>query len=496
MTLMGEILRECNNMQSSISVNQDNTFAVHNANCGQVAVKALSSLANIFARSPPDLFNMLLAQQLPSILCDCITPDSSNMRRQDGGGEYKKEYPGFPFLHSTNVRVIHTLAVLLLSSHNAVYPMPLEKALHQQQRKRSIGIAVPANEDKTSDNSPIDFESASTHVMLRQRVCRLLGEKLTDRNCKKLNTILDLLYETFSPRLSNYLPDRLNGDTPIGEEIYSVFCLRVDILTLLIHVSYFFGRYACLSICQYRNGSIVSALINSLGSDELMLGNATESSQKRLLYCIGHGKALSLQLLRYFCMYSTLLEAQVVASVNACKQLLQDDMSVGDKKIISCTFSLLACVYKFALTKMEIAVTATDTSITSKAREILFLVEKSAMMPRILDSMSELLSYLFTASEKESRINDASDGIWTGVRYSFGAESQRNKPQTKADTTFWVLGYEFGVRQHGMLDGVLELLSLLVESRNEDIQRFFRESQGISFSEMICQQIHCTVSIC
>jgi hypothetical protein len=68
---------------------------------------------------------------------------------------------------------------------------------------------------------------------------------------------------------------------------------------------------------------------------------------------------------------------------------------------------------------------------------------------------------------------------------------------TKGDPRFWVLGHEFGLRQHGMLDGVLELLSLIgasAEFRDDSLRAFMTGSMAMSLAEMICQQIQCAVS--
>ena len=505
-TLAGEVLKECNNLRSEFATESheksSTTAALDTTSNNQVSLNTLSSLAKVFASSSPDLFNMLLAQQLPSILCDSIFVDSTSTSKTHRQKEAASQQPwsGFAFLKTVNARVVHTLSVLLRSSHNAVYPTPLESAMQQRQRKRSSSVA---DQNDPQPPAPIDFESASTHVMLRQRVCRLLGERLTDRNCKKLNAVLEILFQTFSPRLSSFTSERPTshrGDKlshPVKEDdVYNVFLLRADTLTLLIHVSYFFGRYVCLSICQYHSGSVVSALINSIGVDEAMLGASSEVRQRQLMHCIGHAKALSLQLLRYLCMYSTLQESHLLASVNACVECFNDDLNTGDKKVSGCALSLLACIYKFSAPASEL--TAAGNQNSMKARSLLAYVERTVVSSKVLDVIVDLLSYLFTSSEKESRIEQCNTDMWNIVRYTFGNnDSQASKMFTKGDPRFWVLGYEFGLRQHGMLDGVLELLSLIgasAEARDDSLRGFMTGPLAMSLAEMICQQIQCAVS--
>ena len=512
-TLVGEVLKECNNLRSDHSTTthdkSSTTLASESASTNQVSLNALSSLAKVFASSSPDLFNMLLAQQLPSILCESIfvdnsSPSKTHLQQRQKDANQQASSPGFAFVKTVNARVVHTLSVLLQSSHNAVYPTPLETVMLQRQRKRPSSAA---DQNDPRPSVPIDFEGASTHVMLRQRVCRLLGERFTDRNCKKLNAVLDMLFETFSPRLSSLAiektPSHRSNKTPHPVEesdVYNVFLLRADVLTVLIHVSYFFGRYVCLSICQYFNGSVVSALINSIGADEAMLGTSSEAHQRQLMQCIGHTKALSLQLLRYLCMYSTLQESHLLASVNACVECFNDDMNTGDKKISGCALSLLACIYKFSMLKVEVAsdFSTAGNQSSMKVRSLLSYIERTLVSSKVLDVIVDLLSYLFTSSEKESRIEQSKTDLWNNASYSFGNnESQAGKPCTKGDARFWVLGSEFGLRQHGMLDGVLELLSLIgasAESRDDDLRRFMTGSLAMSLAEMICQQIQCTVS--
>lgn len=278
--------------------------------------------------------------------------------------------------------------------------------------------------------------------------------------------------------------------------MYNLFLLRVDALTLLIHVSYFFGRYVCLSICQFHNGSVISALINSIGADEAMLGASSEVRQRQLMHCIGHAKALSLQLLRYLCMYSTLQESHLLASVNACVECFNDDLNTGDKKVSGCALSLLACIYKFSVSSSELNAAGNQHSM--KTRSLLAYVERTVVSSKVLDVIVDLLSYLFTSSEKESRIEQSNVDMWNIVRYTFGNnDSQSSKLFTKGDPRFWVLGHEFGLRQHGMLDGVLELLSLVgasAESRDDSLRVFMTGSMAMSLAEMICQQIQCAVS--
>ena len=220
-TVLSEVLKESVYLDTSLNT----------------STRALKSICFMMSSAPIDLFNMLLAQQLPSVLCDCM---STNKRRS-----IVSSLTDVTTIF--NAEVIHTISILLHSS-NVTFevntPMPLELIL-----------------EKSMSSANINFETLSSQVILRQRVARLITERLTEFAGQKLNIVLNLFLYTCESQFTSQLGENQNS-TGSNDSIEQINSMRLDILIVLAHITTFSGRYLCTSIARYNNCSVLPAIFN------------------------------------------------------------------------------------------------------------------------------------------------------------------------------------------------------------------------------------------
>ena len=121
---------------SCLSTMLTNSSTLDFSRSKQLQRQCLRTLGIIITSSPPSTFSMLFAQQLPSILCQCLDPGHEfNVRLMSPrpGATGRTELLGFGVGNrlTTFAYCVHTLAVLLhtVSTQWGNIPFPLEVVL-------------------------------------------------------------------------------------------------------------------------------------------------------------------------------------------------------------------------------------------------------------------------------------------------------------------------------------------------------------------------------
>ena len=116
------------------------------------------------------MFNMLIVQQVPSAFSECLITNSEINAIAIKG-------PSKQILQHISMDAIAGLAVMV----------------HTEGKQWRLPVATPLESVFIGDSHGIDFEGISERTMLRQRICRLIAEKLIEGVDNRLQAVLDLL---------------------------------------------------------------------------------------------------------------------------------------------------------------------------------------------------------------------------------------------------------------------------------------------------------------
>lgn len=432
--------------------------------------QSLRSLGAVISTSPPEMFSMLFAQQLPSVLCECLETGEEGSSRHGGTSGSGTSPETFRQRDTSHIALslaycVHTLALLLHTVNPSwgVIPHALELILVPSS---AAAIGMEGNVD---DGSIYSVHGAGK-ISLRERVCRLVSEGLVEGSGGRLFALLSLLNyvctatsdSSSKKNVSSRTGDEDSGwplDFSIIENEISVF--RSATLRILAHVSAVGGRNICSDIATEENHLCPKALVQFLNAQNLLLMNREKYSItdfNKLADSFSHG--LSLTTLGNLMRCESFPFALVRDCVSGALCTLQNS---DDLRVISAAAGLLSSVMSTLLSgccEPQLKSNRGDEFASDTFRmydstgqsSYLSVEQKLSLVHKIcigvlgnhdtLSSLHNLLSFVLIGNSDDEIVVD-DDGPTT----------------LKTDPSLWLMGNEFGMRTLGLLDGTLLLMA-------------------------------------
>lgn len=434
---------------------------------GSVLLQTLMSLNTLLSHASLSTFNMIVAQQIPSLVCDSAIDKVHALYKHVVAEATAGKHTG-----SGSNRVSVMKGLLLHLAH--AYSLLLSPTTTPSW---GIHCPIPCGIDSTSSGSSQDqsseFDAHSSQVMLRLRVCRGMTDKLCQdddgrRDRSGLHKLLLLTCELFSEGNNNNTLYRSLSDQLLA-------FTRTDLINTLLHLTELNGRSFCAAISSYDNGRMIDCLMKqmkAISSGSSGYDHPQDEDAVRSSMCL-------LVLTRLLASQS--LTGDAVVSITRIVVTSAEQMSrrqarapvdhrhyhhscIGDswsKQMYAC-FDWLAEV-----TRTLIRVSETHNELTQETqRQLLALVNRLA-------SDERFVMYLVRVLEAFSKHPHPSEGDQHQLppsscypRVQFTHLAQYGYPSVifvwnslSSSSTASVMGGEFGVRLHGCLDGLCELIS-------------------------------------
>jgi hypothetical protein len=439
---------------------------------GSVLLQTLLSLNTLLSHASLSTFNMIVAQQIPSLVCDSVIDKIHALYKHAVSEATAGKHTG-----SGSNRVSVMKGLLLHLAH--AYSLLLSPTTTPSW---GIHCPIPGGIDSTyitstSSGSSRDhssqFDTHSSQVMLRLRVCRSMTDKLCQdddgRDRSGLHKLLLLTCELFSEGSSNNTLYRSQSDQLLA-------FTRTDLINTLLHLTELNGRSFCAAVSSYDNGRMIDCLMKQLKAISSSSGNdhPQDEDAVRSSMCL-------LVLTRLLASQS--LTGDAVVSITRIVVTSAEQMSrrqaiapvdhrhhhhscIGEswsKQMYAC-FDWLAEV-----TRTLMRVSDTHNELTQETqRQLLALVDR-------LISDERFVKYLVGVLEAFSKHphphphpsgGDQQPPPSCYPRVQFTHLAQYGYPSVvfvwnslSSSSAASMMGGEFGVRLHGCLDGLCELIS-------------------------------------
>jgi len=394
--------------------------------CNDLVNLVLHIFGDLIVTASPEFLNLLLAQHLPTVLCDCVQ-ESSNR----------------DLLTSTSSSAIRTLSVLLHPTGlqwntGSMSILPLERVLLSGSNE--VGQA----------SLSVDGYPSSNRSTMRQRVGKLVGDNFLDANAFRLEITLHIFVDAHAAIcVSNSL---------VQEQGLSD--LLSCILKTFLHVSFASGHYFCGIIASHSDGVVVKLLL--------------EIASGKLIFLNSQGLAFALlkQLILSCCISADHLHQ----AVGLCIQVACE---TEDVKVSALTIGILGSVLDSIKSDKAILQAGDDTrdvfTLNINAKECTILKEEILNASKTQETTEIIYGLLTFLSKKSVLKQDAANVTDIG---NIGETIK-----SCADPSLWLLGTEYGARQEGVLDCVLHLVAVVSEQQLE----FTKSHTGISLVSLICK---------
>jgi len=366
--------------------------------------QVLHILSDLIDTASPEVLNLLLAQHLPTVLCDCIQDDSD----------------GDP-LTSASFCAIRALSLLLHPSGQqwntgSMSILPLERVL------------LTGSNEISQASLSVDGYPSTNRSTMRQRVGKLVGDIFLDANANRLDIVLRRFVNVHAA---------LCASNPLAREkslSASLSCL----LKTFLHVSFAAGQHFCGMIASHCSGVIVKLLLDIASGQPLFI-----KSQ-------GLAFALLSQLILSRCIVADHLQQTTRLCIRvACE--------TEDVKVSAITIGILGVILDCI--NSDHAFQTGDDHREAAVLLIINAKECTDLREEILNATQsqeiiEIIYGLLTFLSKNSVIKRDTAKIDGAIK-------------SCADSSMWLLGTEYGARQAGILDCVMHLLAVLSEQQLE-----------------------------
>eukprot|EP01038_Epipyxis_sp_PR26KG_P006132 gene6132-8455_t len=459
-TLLSNILKDSLQVKSYPTNVIISTVTEHSLNC----------LYFILKNSSQELYNMLLAQSIPSAICDCLVLQSSSVDQAR--------------LNSIALQSIKCLSILLHSSEKMcpyISPMPLECILQ-----------------KKSEELTINFELSSAHTMTRQRITRLISDKFLESASIRLSSALTHLI--FS------LQQLLNHNNSIDHSsLLWMWSNLLESLRLCYHITFFGTRYICMSITNYQNCKIISLLLRllqSMHNYEQMpqTDDEVNDNNNHVVTLMNQSKALSLLILRNLIATKSFafdhLKSCCEIGIHCC--INYDDLTI--QKASFAMLATIASLVRDAMTHSDTHVndnTLNDEADVSETDNDIF-----DPIHLKLEEISLLWGFLIKMGLSKDVLLSLKNSLFVNkINIKNISKSLLSNESTRANPLEWIVGCEFGMRQHGLLDGPISFIATVssiisynnittLANNNKIIANFLLSDDSVMIAQLICRNLH------
>jgi len=490
-TLLSDMLKNCRGYDSSTDLRE------------RISKQVILSAHSVLTAAPLDMFNMLVAQQLPSTLCDFLHSGVISSRSAShagtgaraGGQERQGRCSGVQLLSQSPVLV--PLALVCLVSPSA-------------QLEWTRASPLPLGGAVRKDAEPVDFERSSSHLMLRQRICSAINDKLCDGSRHLLENLLYIFTEMCS----------VSQTTIASQDRSAAMSVRNSILVILLYLTSGESGAAktlCASVVRYESGAVIRCLLSCLEATEAVPASAGNKESVegeeglQLLEVVAHYHSCCLRILSNLVSNEVLKYAHLIEITNVTIQCcVSTSCSQYNASKISAGFALLGELYglvRFISARASASATTVDEGLgggggcdgddsmhhsdshgvhpqskvdVSDSRKLLAMISKAAVATQVLQALKDVLAHFVKRG--------ASDPVNKG----------ENGPQASNahGSSAIMVGSEYGVRTSGQLDGLCNCLSVIAtaivspqEAAFAESRAFFQSDTAIHLYELLCRLI-------
>lgn len=403
-----------------------------------VPKQCLETLAEVLQGAPLEMFNLLIAQQVPAILCECLVSPRrpSSAGNQYNGGVKDRAQSG---LLGAVPRVLR----LFLSppsslAWTAASLMPLAGY--------AKGAVAPTR---------IDFDRCSTLVALRSRVCRTISEHLSDGSAQLLHAMLFFFTEVCMPSTHQIAST-------------ATAAVRRDLLTILLHVTSLNGANLSSAIAQYENGAVVICLVNLLqGESHGDHGSAQADSTNESCICIA--------ILRNLLQEKALTYGQLVEFTSCVLHSGSSSAGSADpsRAVSLASLAALGDICHSLLLQQRASQRAVHGQSRHGAHRSSHHLDAS--------ECDKLLTTIHRSALSASTIRNVVDILSECLAVREPGDASPLQPPVR------VCGSECGVRCSGLLDGLCAFLAAVAASTAEVNESNFMNSAGaLKIVELLC----------
>jgi len=403
---------------------------------GSVLMQTLQSLNTLLSHASLSTFNMIVAQQIPSLVCASVIDKVYAL--------YKHAAVEATAGNHTGSKVGVMKGLLLNLAH--AYSLLLSPTTTPSW---GIHCPIPGGIGSTSSQD-YKFETYSSQVMLRLRVCRGMTDKLchddtSDKLCSSgLHKLLLLTCELFSDdnALCHCLPDQF------------LAFIRTDLINTLLHLTELNGKSFCAAISDYNNGRMVDCLMKQLKGISSTRSHSEEAVRSSMSVLVLTRLLASQSLTGDTVVGITSVVVTSVEQMSRRTSIATADDHCTWSKMFAC-FDWLA---ELTRTLIRLSDTHNERTHEEERQQLLSLVERLTGDDRFV----EYLVRVFQVHSKH-RLSDGealpesypSVQFTNLAQYGFSSVYVWNSLESTAS----VMGCEFGVRLHGCLDGLCELIA-------------------------------------
>ena len=436
---------------------------------------ALTALTSVLQAAPVEMYNLLLAQQGPAVLCDCLLPvRQSSSKNAVSSSVTSKSVPfgstSVPLSQRLLAAVPHTLCLFL---DPALSTLGVESA-----------CPMPLVNLKGNGN---DSEQSSALVMLRVRVNRMVAERLMEGGARLLHALLFLFTEICVQSTNSTSGNANTRNTASNNN--SALLVRSDLLTLLLHLTSSASGSFMTEVAQYENGAVLLCLLNILQQDSRNNSSGVSGTKEDCTVMLILKNFIAAQVLGYGQLQeltTSLLHRCSVPSGNAGAASASTNKDTRTRQLIA--FNVLGDLFHsyLLLPTDPVGDAALSDGATLQVHErtrLLELLHTAVNNTNIRNSIVDLLTLCAAAFTTAAKDNNS---------------ATTSNPILQYAQTMYPLGTEFGVRTIGLLDGVFGFVAIMAAASTESntVGSFLSSATAVTIVEKVCWLLHHSVSIC
>ena len=427
--------------------------------------QALKCLGVLLGRGSSSMCEMLLAHQLPSVLCDCVRFDgpreAEGRANPSGGGSYDTISSSSPYrrLSSFAIRVLALLVHPTGSQWQPVLTFPL------------MWRCVQSSNTAGGDGFGADGDALANRLTLRTNVHHAVCTHLMSEGDGAL--ALKALCLTIT-----------SGHAEKTEERTEAFALRSAALRVFAHCAESSAKIARL-LCDFQHGSLVQTMINLI-----VVPNQSSPSSSTETFETGLAILVIVALIRHRSL-ATKEIVQCIERTRACMQ------SSNDVRVLSAGTTLLARA-------LEMSTSACDPSTTvdggygaghdpdpndggTVATAVLKAIASQPMLVALRKLFSHFSAPLVNSSADEE---DEPASMRAVAVHPLGSGANGSEvvlvPRGSGGGDECLDGSQFGARCVGMLDSGADLLARSGTLAPPLMHKLMRETR---LCQMLCKQV-------
>ncbi len=471
---------------------------------------------SLFPHMTDNLYNMLLAQQIPSLICDNLYVIHSISRQTSPSLIAVTGRTASPSVTASASAPSSILAMITKSLFYLLTPTAFnsQKSSSPSSQRHNISFPrclpmpletlVQSHQQKAFYSSSFDFDELTERIGSRQRITRTIGEKFCEKDGQKLIIFFQLLQQVLEYSIK---PSTDSGVTPRDGNSSGnnsiITTLQIELLAIFYHLLVMNSRYISNRTSHYDNGNLVSLLNRFIFheiSEEMKLSSASGGKGATINASIIDRITLSLMILNTFVCAQVLSYTQLMECVHTALSIFQKKFIVTSnnseeaiftnmnyRKLFFTLFHVIDNIYRLATTatiSTAIPPTTLETQQQSFAKSDEDTVTAGSgvddvyLEPVVLrkDEMKKIENYIQKTMLSNRILAVSLQRLTWEVQWIKKCREESNSGYHKdawrsfslSMEGYWITGFEFGVRLVGIYDGIIGFIGKFIRRQSQD----------------------------